>query len=197
MYGTNSFNLVWEDVCGQVFCNKLYSKLDQLKLPVPINKDYNASDKLIDIIEKPVWIGYDAQGSHFYKNAKDTLIPDIVSIEKTDDMVQFTIIDAKYYNLQLEENKNLRRNPGIGDVTKQYLYQLAFIKFIKDHQIRKIRNFFAMPSLYNKILNKGCVQLEILKNLGLKNIQICWIPAEMMYDLYLSNNILNIIDLNL
>lgn len=197
MYGTNSFNLVWEDICGQVFCNKLHSRLDQLRLPVPVNKDYNASDKLIDIIEKPVWIGYDAQGSHFYKNAKDTLIPDIISIEKTDDMVQFTIIDAKYYNLQLEENKNLRGNPGIGDVTKQYLYQLAFIKFINDHQIKKIRNFFAMPSQYDKILNKGCVQLEILKSLGLKNIQICWIPADMMYDLYLTNNTLNITDLNL
>lgn len=57
MYGTNSFNLVWEDVCSVVFNNKLQTNLGQLDLPVTLADGYNATDKLIDIIEKPVWVG--------------------------------------------------------------------------------------------------------------------------------------------
>ena len=33
MYGTNSFNLVWEDVCAEVFNNKLKTQLRHLPLP--------------------------------------------------------------------------------------------------------------------------------------------------------------------
>ena len=50
--------------------------------------------------------------------ADKTLIPDIISIEEGIDY-KFIIMDAKYYNLQLEEDKKLSGYPGIESVTKQ------------------------------------------------------------------------------
>ena len=56
----------------------------------------------------------------------------------------------------------LRGNPGIGDVTKQYLYQLAYKKFIVDHNIAVVKNCFLMPTEGNEIIVKGTVKLEFL-----------------------------------
>ena len=107
------------------------------------------------------------------------------------------IFDAKYYNIQLEKGKKLSGNPGIGDVTKQYLYQLAYKKFIKDHNIAVVRNCFLMPTEKNEIINKGTVKLEILEVLGLENIQIRLMPAAMMYEYYLTRQKIDIRQLDL
>lgn len=93
MYGTNSFNLVWEKVCAEVFENKLDTPIRDL--PVVI-KDFKHSSRLIDLAEKPHWHG---KNDSFSRDAKDTLIPDIVSLNKVKDSYQFIIFDAKYYNL--------------------------------------------------------------------------------------------------
>ncbi len=191
MYGTNSFNLVWEEVCSKVFDNKLNSELGQLELPILLKECYKADDKLIDIIEKPIWSGVDS-GSMFQKCSKDTLTPDIITIANNVNNVQFIILDAKYYNIQLEKDKRLVGTPGVGDVTKQYLYQLAYMKFITDHNIETVKNCFVMPTQYNVIINKGTVRIDMLGNLGLQDIQIRLLPAELMYEYYLRHKILDI-----
>ena len=43
-------------------------------------------------------------------------------------------------------NKKLSGNPGIADITKQYLYQLAYQDFILKHGFKHIYNCFLMPS---------------------------------------------------
>lgn len=55
MFGTNSFNLVWESVCADIMNNQLDKPLGTLSLPVPLKPEYDKSKKLIDIIEKPLW----------------------------------------------------------------------------------------------------------------------------------------------
>lgn len=197
MYGTNSFNQVWEDVCSEVFNNKLNSKLDQLDLPVSLCKGYNSSDKLIDIVEKPIWVCTDSRGSLFQKYSKETLIPDLITITNQNGNIRFIIFDAKYYNIQLEKDKELRGTPGIRDITKQYLYQLSFMKFITDHKIEEVRNCFIMPTQTDIIVNKGMVRIEMLSSLGLQNIQIRLVPAEMMYEYYLAHKAMNISILDL
>ncbi|MED1715663.1 LlaJI family restriction endonuclease [Bacillus paralicheniformis] len=192
MYGTNSFNLVWEDVCSEVFNNKLQTNLGQLDLPVTLADGYNASDKLIDIIEKPIWIGNKMGGETFDKPAKETLIPDLITIWRQDDSYQFIIFDAKYYTIQLEEGKQLLGQPGVGDVTKQYLYQLAYKDFISDHHINEVRNCFLMPTEQQSIIVKGYVSIEMLHALGLQNIQIRQLPAELVYSHYLANEKMDI-----
>lgn len=197
MYGTNSFNLVWEDVCAEVFNNKLQTSLGQLELPVHLIDSYQPADKLIDIIKKPVWTGAKADGDPFEKNAKETLIPDIITIGRQDGVYQFVILDAKYYNIQLEEGKQLRGQPGVGDVTKQYLYQLAYQKFLTDHQISEVRNCFLMPTQSNEIVKKGMARMDILNSLGLQDIQIRQLPAKTMYGNYLSRRTMDVSALQL
>lgn len=65
--------------------NRLDVPLGILKLPVPLKEDYNRRQKLIELIEKPLW-------TITGKCAKDTLIPDLVSICKVNDQHQFIIL---------------------------------------------------------------------------------------------------------
>jgi hypothetical protein len=194
MYGTTSFNLVWEDVCATVFDDKLQTQLRHLRLPTPLADGYAPSDRLIDIIEKPKWCGYNEDGSPWPtpKEANETLIPDLVNIYEQGGEYLFVIFDAKYYCIQLEHGKTLRGQPGIGDVTKQYLYQLAYKKFLTAHGISRVRNCFLMPTEHSAVIRKGVASLQMLHELGLQDIQIRLLPAKEMYDCYLEKRIWDI-----
>lgn len=182
MYGTASFNLVWERVCAKVFNNRLQTRLDRLPLPLPLAEKFDPRAKLIDIIEKPVWSGTD-----FSKPAAETLIPDIASLVKLEEKYWFVILDAKYYNLHLEKDKKLKGYPGVGDVSKQYLYQLAFNEFIQIHGFKEVRNCFLLPTDKDKVICRGCVSMSVLRNLGLEDIQVRFLPARKAFDAYLRN----------
>ena len=181
MFGTNAFHAVWENVCAEIFDNKLKTPLIKLGLTSEISNKYDSRQTLIEVIEKPKWSPVCGDGIE----ASDTLIPDLISIPKVGDLDYFFIFDAKYYNIQLEENKALRGNPGIGDVTKQYLYQLAYKNFINDHNIAMVRNCFLMPTEKNMVIHKGVARLAMLEALGLENIHVFQIPAKKAYELYL------------
>lgn len=96
-------------------------------------------------------------------------------------------VHAKYYNIQLDHNKKLRGQPGIESITKQYLYQLVYQPFVEAHQIGIVRNCFLMPTASAEIKKKGIVSLNMLRNLGLEDIQVWLLPAEMMYQHYIEN----------
>ncbi len=192
MFGTTAFHMVWERVCADVFGNKLNVNIGKIQLNVPLAAGYDEKWKLIDLIEKPKWCGADT-----VQEARETLIPDLISINQYDGQDWFIIFDAKYYLLQLEKGRMLRGNPGIGDVTKQYLYQLAYKKFIADHNIAVVRNCFLMPTEGKEIVVKGAAKLEMLSELGLEDIQIRLIPADMLFAYYLSRKRIDIQTLRL
>lgn len=183
IFGTTAYHAVWEDVCADVFDNKLSTALGQLKMSVPLADEFKdrSTETLLSIIEKPKWKGIDMEEV----DATDTLTPDLISIPQINGTDYFLIFDAKYYNIQLEKGKSLRGNPGVGDVTKQYLYQLAYKDFIKVHNIEVVKNCFLMPTEKNEIIKKGTARMPMLEALGLENIQIRLIPASMLYDHYL------------
>lgn len=199
MFGTNSFNLVWEKVCAEVMDNQLQKPIGGLRLPVPLVEQYRdmRHKKLIDLIDKPKWSGTAPNGEPFVKQAEDTLIPDLISIVNVDGDYQFIIFDAKYYNIQLEHNQKLRGQPGIESITKQYLYQLAYQSFVETHQIGTVRNCFLMPTASTEIIEKGTASLAMLSNLGLQDIQVRLLPAEMMYRHYIENTKMDIRTLQL
>lgn len=199
MFGTNSFNLVWEKVCAEVMDNQLKKPIGGLWLSVPLAEQYSDMryKNLIDLIDKPQWSGTAPSGEPFKKQAEDTLIPDLVSIVNVDGDYQFIIFDAKYYNIQLEHNKKLRGQPGIESITKQYLYQLAYQPFVEAHQISTVRNCFLMPTASTEIIEKGTVSLAMLSNLGLQDIQVRLLPAKMMYRHYIENTKMDIQELHL
>lgn len=177
MFGTNSFNLVWEGICADILDNQLETRIDQLKLPVPLKPEYSGIKKntLKELIEKPMW---SATG----KRAADTLIPDLIAIYRQD----FIIFDAKYYNATLEMGTIPKGQPGIESVTKQYLYQLAYQKFICDHRFTSVKNCFLMPTENKEVEDKGKVSMEMLSDLGLQDIQVRNLPANMAFEHYLS-----------
>ena len=186
MFGTNSFNLVWERICADIMDNQLDKQLGTLSLPIPLKPGYDRSRKLIDLIEKPLW---SATG----KTASDTLIPDLVTIMAG----QFIIFDAKYYNTKLEPGIAPKGQPGIESVTKQYLYQLTFQRFIIEHGFTEVKNCFLMPTENKEVELRGEVSMEMLSNLGLQDIRVRFIPATMAYEHYLSSRKMDILLLGL
>ena len=190
LFGTNSFNLVWEGICADIMVNQLDTPLGVLHLPTPLKPEYNRRKKLIELIEKPLWT---VTG----KTSKDTLIPDLVTIAKINQEWQFIIFDAKYYNAKLEPEEVPKGQPGIESVTKQYLYQLAYQKFITDHGFATVKNCFLMPTESKLIEDRGEVSLEMLHALGLQNIKVRFLPADMVYEHYLAGKKMDIAALRL
>ena len=195
IYGTNSFNLVWEKVCAQNFGNVLDLKLSEL--PLGVCDDYKDSkdNTLLEIIDRPVW----------YRNAgdisdgkSDTLRPDLISIYECGDSGEycFGIYDAKYYNIDFHSNLSGYRvigQPGVGDVTKQYLYQLAYDDFITKQGYKYVQNMFFCPDEAGE-KEYGWVQMDMLHQIGdkkLENVAVVKLCASEMYDLYLANRIVS------
>lgn len=175
LFGTNSFNLVWEGICADIMDNQLGVRLGTLTLPLPLKVEYDKNQRLIDLIEKPLWT---ATG----RTAQDTLKPDYIVIKGD----HFIIIDAKYYNAKLEYGYTPSGQPGIESITKQYLYQLAYQRFISDHGFSAVKNCFVLPTEQEQVENRGEAILEMLTSLGLQSIKVRFLPAKMAYDYYLS-----------
>ena len=192
MFGTNSFNLVWEKICANVMDNQLQIPLASLRLPICLNPKYDGRKPLISLIEKPLW-----HSAYHRHEAADTLIPDLISIVEKDGEYQFVIFDAKYYTTQIEPDKPLKAQPGIESVTKQYLYQLAYQVFVAEHNIGTVRNCFLMPTEKDEIIDKGFVSIPMLEGLGLQSIQVRFLPAKKMYEHYTTGTKMDISLLNL
>ena len=181
LYGTNSFHVIWENVCAEVFNNMLNKKLSELSLPLKLKRAYNENHKLISIIEKPTW------NNKHGEFESDTLIPDLISIYQDNNQEhKFIIFDAKYYTIKIN-GKSIVGQPGIESVTKQYLYQLAYKKFLEEHGFEQynIRNCFLLPTENSEVKELGNVSMEMLTMLGLEKIQVRLLPAEVIYSKYL------------
>ena len=193
LYGTNSFHVIWENLCAEVFNNMLNKKLSELSLPLKLKQEYNENHKLISIIEKPNW------NNRHGEFESDTLIPDLISIYKDNNQEhKFIIFDAKYYTIKIN-GKSIVGQPGIESVTKQYLYQLAYKKFLEEHGFEQynIRNCFLLPTENSEVEELGNVSMEMLTMLGLEKIQVRLLPAEVVYSKYLKKTKFDINLLNL
>ncbi len=104
---------------------------------------------------------------------------------------------AKYYDAQLEHDCTPKGQPGIEAITKQYLYQLAYQKFITDHGFIDVKNCFLMPTENKEIEDRGEASMEMLSTLGLQNIKVRFLPTDMVYAHYLSGRKMDIASLNL
>lgn len=195
MYGTNSFNLVWEQVCAQAFENKLSTLISELSLPVNLHEDFQDKEreKLLKVIDYPIWKPFESEDCPY---EKPTLTPDIVSLYEIECGICFGIFDAKYYNIVLNKNE-LRNYPGVADVTKQYLYQLAFNNFIKKHSFADVKNVFLFPTENDCSCLIGEVKMGILEGLSnppLTKISIVKLSARKMFKWYLNGQKLDISD---
>lgn len=139
LFGTRSFEVIWEKVCSFVFGNE-YKKL-QKYIPHPIWKDFNT----------------------LKETKKETLIPDI--LRKLDNYQLFFVFDAKYYTTTFSKDGTLVNNaPGISDISKQYLYEKVFYKYLNITHY-SYYNIFLMPSDENDELF-GETRFELFEELG-------------------------------
>jgi len=178
LFGTSSYHVIWEAMLKKVFDDKL-DNIVEFK---------GKKTKLINVIKKPQWI----YKNTYPKEADGTFIPDIVTFYEN----QFIILDAKYYKLYFDEN-NLYGQPGLESITKQYLYELAYKEYIKENNFDGVKNAFLLPKYEGKIENIGTAKLEILSDLGLEDIQIIMLPANLINQIYLENKKISILCLNL
>ena len=193
LFGTTAFHAVWEDVCSSILDNQLQKTLQELPLRERLKDpfDRRKNERLIDLIAKPHWeyIGDDNERNSY---SGETLEPDIISIVDSDQK-RFLIFDAKYYVPTIEKGKSPRNVPGVGDITKQYLYQLAYKEFLSTHGITKVTNCFLMPADIEKgVIDKDSVTIKFLQQVPLVKIQIRMISAKEAYELYLSGDTLNV-----
>ena len=195
IYGTNSFNLVWEKVCAQNFGNVLDSKLSELPLGVCDDYKDSGDSTLIEIIDRPVW---HRTSGDISDGKSDTLRPDLISIYECGGSGEycFGIYDAKYYNIDFHKNTSEYRiigQPGVGDVTKQYLYHLAYDDFITKQGYKYVQNMFFCPDEAGD-KEYGWVQMDMLHQIGekkLENVAVVKLCASEMYSLYLENHIVS------
>lgn len=184
LYGTNSFNLVWEQVCRVIYQDDLSKKLNSLKLRLSDaenNIDYRSLLTLRDIVDKPVW---NYQGEKI--TASKTLELDVLRVNHHDK--KFEIYDGKYYAVKVNKN-SISGQPGVSDITKQYLYQLAFAKLAQINQF-SFSNAFVIPvdelnRDYGDGVDYGFVKLAMFNELNLNDIQIIARDAQTAFDIFL------------
>ena len=195
LYGTNTFNLVWEKACGELFDN-VYDKSWTVKRFAEagfINSELctkeNKANTISDYIEKPEWkIG--GQSVSY----EGDLIPDIVALRKEDSgNTAMYILDGKYYLLSVTGDK-LSGNPGIQDVVKQYIYNSSLKSFINSFQIGEIANAFLIPALDSENVENqvfGEVPYWTVQHSGfseLPSVQVIKLNPQKVWNCYLGKD---------
>lgn len=177
LVGTTSFNLVWEEVCAKVMGDCRRETLNTLELQPPEGRSAHAT--LMDIIPRPEWRHYDSNKVH---TASATLIPDLITVSDQG----IAIYDAKYYRIQLDE-QGISHQPGVGDVTKQHLYELAYRKLAELNQLSIAGNAFLMPLDGEEEQHIGEVSINLFSGLEspLEKIKVILKPCEKMFAAYL------------
>jgi hypothetical protein len=164
IYGTGYFHVVWETVCSETFKNK--------------------KELFIHLIPKPKWHNLNGE-----EDAKDTIYPDTISINEG--RTSFFVLDAKYYHLKIKEDPySVAGNPGVGDVSKQILYEKAFISL----PISNRYNLLLFPGLIDSFFEiKGFITFDLLPGHKVFNV---FLNPEQIFDSYLHDTKLGYINLD-
>ncbi len=189
LYGTNSFNLIWEKVCAYNFGDMRHRQLSEL--PIRLSEEYAArrNEKLLQIIDHPIWHG---NSPDILDDNADTLKPDILCIYPVRESKEycFAIYDAKYYCIHFEKKDKGYRiagQPGIQDIVKQYLYRFAYDDFIEKQGYQYVQNMYLCPH-EGEGQDFGWVELTMLGMIGgkkLGSIGVVKLCAEEMFEIYL------------
>ena len=155
MYGTSSFHAVWEKVCGRVFGNQLHELVPSTYLE---GLSFDSGTKWSEIESRSLWtIGDKKERLDDISNDEregTKLRPDFVALDKEEKTLY--ILDAKYYDPEFERMTGL---PGVGDVNKQHLYQVAYHSLIKRNEWRLV-NAFLMPNRMPKALDVKTISVR-------------------------------------
>lgn len=193
LYGTTSFNIVWENICKKVYEDHLPDRISALELKISgdikekngsIKQiDYTDRERLSDIVDKPVWEVLINNKKIFAKSGAQLDVLHINHTEKS-----FDIYDGKYYKIKVDE-RNIVGQPGMEDIIKQYFYQLAY-KNIAEINDYKFNNYFVVP-VDNLTYDMGNgvhlykVSISYLSELQLNDIIVIGRDCDMFFKEYL------------
>lgn len=186
--GTSSFYHVWEDACKVAFDDALSKRLTELGVELVEPFGAMGGTKLIDIIPRQQWT-VPADDDEEGRGDVATLIPDTVLLhhDRAGNSV-FAILDAKYYTPEL--GADVRGVPGVESVTKQFLYQTAYRKFVLAHGYGRVVNAFLAPSAGDAIKHTERVRFPGViadEEPPFSNVvELYALPADMVFDAYLA-----------
>lgn len=181
IFGTSNFKHVWEVICQTVLDNDLKKPLGDLSLPSLLDSSYDPNkDTLLSIIEKPCWNFENPNKSRTdLLQPQGTFIPDCVKIDNN----SFNIYDAKYYVPEIK-GARIVGQPGIEDVSKQFIYQKVYKEFISEHKIKGVKNYFLIPT-EDKCEDNVYVSMNLFNEIGLENINVKFVVANDIFDAFL------------
>ena len=162
VFGSTAFHAVWEEVCRDVFGK------DE-------RKQHEIAPPKWEFTTNPAWQG-----------PKESLEPDII-IKRPD---AYWLFDAKYYLPQVNGN-TVYGLPGVGDVTKQFLYQQA-LQAQADAPALPIHNAFLMPLPDGELEQSATAPISFFARVSMplfgqrKYIYTFRIHPQTLYSAYLS-----------
>lgn len=195
--GKSDFEQVWEAACKVAFNDALNRKLYELEPAFDKKLVEKKDSRLIDIIPWPQWSVpiYDGGScEEKYCEKVKTLRPDTVLIHRdAEGSSTFVILDAKYRTPQF--GNKATGQPGVEEVTKQFLYQSAYREFILAHKYQRVFNAFLIPSAENEIRHVARVRFPgviATEEPPFTNVVETYaLPAEMIFAAYLRGSSLD------
>lgn len=164
LYGTRSFAHIWEKSISCVFNNQI--------------------DLFKDLLPSPQW----TKRESYRVMPSRTLKPDTVRQINND----FFVVDAKYYKFPFtEESKLSTGNPGLGDISKQFLYVEAF-RTISTLGSCIYHNSFVLPTADSVVSNIGEINFYLFPN---DKIELIVFPAKRLFEMYVSRTILTDVEI--
>ena len=131
------------------------------------------------------------------KGKKNTNAEDESLLDETDDDYVGVLDD---YSDLMYLFRSIRKNPGVEDVAKQYLYYLAYKYFLDDIKIpfSDVKNYFLMPKETGIIEDVGYVELELWNSVPSmpRLVRVKKLPADLMYEKYINDETLPLTDLD-
>ena len=119
---------------------------------------------------------------------KNRLTPDILRTVILPEGKKLLILDAKYYNIRFDlELGTVLGNPGIEDITKQYLYKIALKTYISENSISSdVLNAFLFPTMEPSNV-QGYVKLDFMDEYCSDGIKLVMLNVEEIIDKYCNN----------
>ena len=147
-FGISGFHALWEKAIKEVFGDELEKTPDQIGIKLKDVSKPKLHKPLKEFIEAPRWVLSDSQKDNEGIEAKiegetDRLKPDFVAISKNEGRGVLYILDAKYY-MPKSSDRSISGVPGVGDIDKQLLYQLAYQELISENNL-VVENAFLFP----------------------------------------------------
>jgi len=146
-FGISGFHALWEKAIKEVLGDELEKSPEQLGIKLTEASRSKLHRPLKEFIDAPRWILPGAQNEEGLESKSegetDRLKPDFVAISNDEGRSTLYILDAKYYKPKGNDN-SISGVPGVGDIDKQLLYQMAYQELIEENNL-SVENAFLFP----------------------------------------------------